>query len=322
MKNNALLRCALFALIALLAACSTPMNPAPIVERNAQGQTVVQPPPPASAPAAPVGHTGNEPGYYQVKKGDTLTHIALDNGQSPRDIATWNNLANPNDIKVDQVLRVLPPEDNNAANAGGLQSMPVPPQGSVTRTPLAPQGAQSLNKTGPRGEKKPYSDAAFADMQKADSAPAVTPVAPAAGAVALTSVPTAADKAADAGGPEEAVSWAWPTDGKPMGPYEDAKKGIDIAGKSGEPVLAAANGHVLFVGTMRGYGNLVIVKHTKELWSAYAHNKTILVKEGQNVTKGQQIAEMGDSDTDSVKLHFELRKEGKPVDPLKYLPVR
>src|SRR6185437_11383238 len=98
-------------------------------------------------------------GYYEVKKGDTLTHVALENGQSPRDIVSWNNLANPNDIKVGQVLRVLPPEDNNAANlAGGSQSMPVPPPGGVARTPLQPQGAQSLNKTGPKGEKKPYSD--------------------------------------------------------------------------------------------------------------------------------------------------------------------
>ena len=318
MKNNVLLRFGLFALLASLAACSTPMNPAPIVERNGQGQTAAQPP---SSLVAPVGHNGSEPGYYQVKKGDTLTHIALENGQSPRDIAVWNNLSNPNDIKVDQVLRVLPPDSNNAA--AGSQFTPVPSQGGLTLTPLPPQGAQSLNKTGPRGEKKPYSDAVLADMQKPDTvAVAATTAIPAAGVAPRTPASTAADKAADAGGPEEAVSWTWPADGKPMGPYEDAKKGIDIAGKSGQPVLAAANGHVLFVGTMRDYGNLVIVKHTKDLWSAYAHAKTILVKEGQNVTKGQQIAEMGDTDTDSVKLHFELRKEGKPVDPLKYLPTR
>ena len=156
MKNNALLRCTVLALLALLAACSTPMNPAPIVERNGQGQVVAQPSQtPSQAPGAPAGHTGDEHGYYQVKKGDTLTRIALDNGQSPRDIAAWNNLANPNDIKIDQVLRVLPPEDNNAANApGGLQSMPVPQQGAISRTPLLPQGAQSMNKNGPRGEKK------------------------------------------------------------------------------------------------------------------------------------------------------------------------
>ena len=175
MKKHVLLRVALLALLAALAACSTPMSPAPIVDRNGVPQPSAQQPTQA-APAAPAGHTGDERGYYQVKKGDTLTHIALDNGQSPRDIAAWNNVANPNDIKVGQVLRVLPPED--AANAtGGAQFAPVPQQGDIVRTPLAPQGAQSLNKTGPRGDKKPYSDAAFADMQKPDAASAPAPAA-------------------------------------------------------------------------------------------------------------------------------------------------
>lgn len=322
MKNNVLLRLSLLALLATLAACSTPMSPAPIVDRNSAGQPVAQPQQPAqpvaAAPVAPAGHTGDEHGYYQIKKGDTLTHIALDNGQSPRDIATWNNLANPNDIKVGQVLRVLPPEDAGAA--AGSQSMAVPQQGSVTRTPLPPQGAQSLNKTGPRGDKKPYSDAAFADMQKPEAAPA--PVAVATAAAPVVTAPTAADKSAEAAPAEEAVSWGWPADGKLVGGYEESKKGIDIAGKSGQQVMAAANGKVLYAGTMRGYGNLVIVKHTNSLLSAYAHNKTILVKEGQAVTKGQPIAEMGDTDTDSVKLHFEVRQQGKPVDPTRFLPPR
>ncbi|HEX7644791.1 MAG TPA: peptidoglycan DD-metalloendopeptidase family protein [Burkholderiaceae bacterium] len=324
MKKHVLLRVALLALLAALAACSTPMSPAPIVDRNGVPQPSAQQPTQA-APAAPAGHTGDERGYYQVKKGDTLTHIALDNGQSPRDIAAWNNVANPNDIKVGQVLRVLPPED--AANAtGGAQFAPVPQQGDIVRTPLAPQGAQSLNKTGPRGDKKPYSDAAFADMQKPDaaSAPAPAPVPQPAGAAPARTTPaaTAADRAADTAAPEEAVNWAWPADGKLIGQYEESKKGIDIAGKSGQQVMAAANGKVLYAGTMRGYGNLVIVKHTNALLSAYAHNKTILVKEGQVVTKGQPIAEMGDTDSDAVKLHFEVRQQGKPVDPTKFLPPR
>ena len=135
-------------------------------------------------------------------------------------------------------------------------------------------------------------------------------------------MPWPRSRAADTAAPEEAVSWGWPADGKLMGPYDESKKGIDIGGKSGQQVMAAANGKVLYAGTMRGYGNLVIVKHTNTLLSAYAHNKSILVKEGQPVTKGQPIAEMGDSDTDSVKLHFEVRQQGKPVDPTKFLPPR
>jgi lipoprotein NlpD len=327
MKNTVLLRIALLALAASLAACSTPMSPAPIVERNGAGQPAAQPqqvqPGPAvtAGPAGPVVHTGDEHGYYQIKKGDTLTHVALDNGQSPRDIATWNNLANPNDIKVGQVLRVLPPEDNGVA--GGSQSMPVPQQGSIARTALPPQGSQSFNKAGPRGEKKPYSDATFADMQKPEAAPvAPTTAVAATAAPPVAAAPTAADKSAAAPAVEEAVNWGWPAEGKLTGPYEESKKGIDIAGKSGQQVMAAANGKVLYAGTMRGYGNLVIVKHTNTLLSAYAYNKTILVKEGQTVTKGQPIAEMGDTDTDSVKLHFEVRQQGKPVDPTKFLPPR
>lgn len=321
MKRTALIHAGLLALLSLLAACSTPMNPAPIIERN-NGAPVPQQQAQAPAPASalpPGGHSGSEHGYYQVKKGDTLTHIALDNGQSPRDIAAWNNLSNPNDIKVDQVLRVLPPED-----AGGSQAIPVP---SLARTPVAPaaapgampaSGPTGLNKVGPRGEKKPYTDAAFADMQKPEAAPA--PVAVAAVPAAPVAAPTAADKAAEVG-PDEAVTWGWPADGK-VGPYDEAKKGIDIAGKSGQQVMAAANGKVLYAGTMRGYGNLVIVKHNASLLSAYAHNKTILVKEGQSVSKGQPIAEMGDTDADGVKLHFEVRQQGKPVDPTRFLPPR
>ena len=120
------------------------------------------------------------------------------------------------------------------------------------------------------------------------------------------------------------MAWIWPASGKTVGTYgESGNKGVDIAGKTGDPVLAAADGKVVYSGTgLRGYGKLVILKHNATYLSAYAHNQTILVKEGQSVTKGQKIAEMGNSDTDQVKLHFEVRRQGKPVDPLKYLPPR
>jgi lipoprotein NlpD len=115
----------------------------------------------------------------------------------------------------------------------------------------------------------------------------------------------------------------WPAEGKITGTFDEGKKGIDITGKPGQPVMAAAAGKVMYAGSgIRGYGNLVIVKHTTNLLSAYAHNKTILVKEGQNVSKGEKIAEMGNSDADAVKLHFEIRQQGKPADPSKFLPSR
>jgi lipoprotein NlpD len=307
---NKLSLVSLASVLCLLAACTTTKNSAPVMERNADGQMVEVSRTPAAV--APVAAVPSGPGYYTVKKGDTLSHIALDNGQNYRDLVTWNNLANPNDIKVDQVLRVLPPDA-----AGGVQVASVPTTDTGVRAPLTPATPVISNKSGPRGDKRPYSEATLAELQKPDAvAPAPVSTAP---SVASASV---ADRAAETGPSDETISWMWPADGKLSGPYEESKKGIDIAGKSGQQVVAAASGKVLYAGTMRGYGNLVIVKHSNSLLSAYAHNRAILVKEGQTVAKGQAIAEMGDSDTDSVKLHFEVRQQGKPVDPSKFLPAR
>jgi lipoprotein NlpD len=146
------------------------------------------------------------------------------------------------------------------------------------------------------------------------SSPATTPSAPAA-----TPSTSSASNAADDG-----LGFAWPHPGQVVAGFDEAKnKGLDFAGKAGDPVLAAADGKVVYAGAgLRGYGNLVILKHNNTYLSAYAHNQTLLVKEDQNVTKGQRIAEMGSTDTDRVKLHFEIRKQGKPVDPSKYLPAR
>jgi lipoprotein NlpD len=122
---------------------------------------------------------------------------------------------------------------------------------------------------------------------------------------------------------DDRLDWAWPAKGKLVGTYSETAnlKGIDIAGKAGEPVLASATGKVVYAGTgLRGYGKLIIIKHNNTFLSAYAHNREILVKEGQQVTKGQKIAEMGNSDADQVKLHFEIRRLGKPMDPARYLP--
>jgi lipoprotein NlpD len=146
------------------------------------------------------------------------------------------------------------------------------------------------------------------------------------GTPAKTEAPKTAENsanAAESASDEEGVAWIWPTEGKIVGNFSGGKKGIDIAGKLGQQIVAAGAGKVMYAGSgIRGYGNLVIIKHTNNLLSAYAHNKTILVKEGQTITKGQKIAEMGNSDADAVKLHFEIRRQGKPVDPAKFLPRR
>jgi lipoprotein NlpD len=309
-------------LSALLAACSSPsLTPAPVVSRTSQSTET------AAAPAASAVAPATEGrGYYRVKKGDTLFRIAVAVGQSYKDLVTWNNLDNPNDIKVDQLLRVLPPD------AGGVQVGSVGNGSGVEVKPLAapastvagiPAADGNLNKIGPRGDKRPYSDAALAELEKPDAAVDTGPgTAPPAVAPPQSDAAPGSSAAPATAGEEAAMDWVWPADGKVIGNFS-TKKGIDIAGKSGQAVMAACAGKVMYAGAgIRGYGNLVIVKHNNNLLSAYAHNKIILVKEGQQVTKGQKIAEMGNSDSDIVMLHFEIRQQGKPVDPAKYLPPR
>ncbi len=302
----------------LLAACGTTRHAAPVVDRTPGGKTSEAAKAAAPAPATP--KQADSRGYYVVRRGDTLIQIALDFGQHYRDLVVWNNLANPNDIKVDQVLRVLPPEGGaqtgSAATSSGVEVRPL--------GPAAPSAAPVSNKSAPRGEKRPYSEATMAEMQKPDSG---NPAASAPPVVAKVEPAKPAEKAPEVPVPatpeDENLSWIWPADGKVIATFSEGKKGIDIAGKLGQPVVAAGPGKVLYAGSgIRGYGNLVIVKHSNNLLSAYAHNKTIFVKEDQTVSKGQKIAEMGNSDSDAVKLHFEIRQQGKPVDPSKFLPSR
>ena len=297
-------------LAAILSGCGTTGVQAPVVERQ-----------PTTATSSTAANDGRDrdPALYTVKRGDTLLRIALEHGQNYRDLVTWNDLSNPNDIKVDQVLRVLPPD--SAANGVQTGAIVMPP---VEKTPPTPP---VVKKTEPKGEKKPYSDSALAELQRADSngggkAEASVKPVPAPSAAVTAAPPAAA--AASASADEEKLSWMWPSDGRVIATFDEGKnKGVDIAGKAGQQVVAAGAGKVMYAGSgIRGYGNLVIVKHSNSLLSAYAHNRTIVVKEGQSVTKGQMIAEMGDSDADSVKLHFEIRQQGKPVDPSRFLPNR
>ena len=291
----------------LLSACSTATRRAPVIDRVA--------PPVASRPPAPAADDSKEDGRgtYTVRKGDTLLRIALDHGQNYRDVVTWNNLVNPNDIKVDQVLRVAPLE-HVASTVTAPVSMP------EIRSSASP----APKKIAPRGDKRASTDSALVELKKDDNAkgerdeskidkPVIVAAAPSIGAGSIV-------RADD----DEKLSWMWPSDGKVVATFDEGKnKGIDIAGKPGQQVMAAGSGKVMYAGSgIRGYGNLVIVKHSNSLLSAYAHNRSIVVKEGQNVNKGQMIAEMGDSDADSVKLHFEIRQQGKPVDPSRFLPTR
>ena len=228
---------------------------------------------PRAKPATVVDRSGGNseatpPGYYRVKRGDTLARIALDNGQSPRDLAQWNNMSNPNQIEVGDLILVKPP--------AGSKSAVKPPVKSAVNT-----------------------DTAKIDTPKVDA-----------------SKPDASKEMVA----EPGIRLSWPAKGKVSDDFSEKTKGIDIAGKLGEPVTAASDGKVVYAGnSLRGYGNLVIIKHDNTYLTAYAHNRTLLVKEGDTVKRGQKIAEMGDTDANAVKLHFELRVNGKPVNPTPYL---
>ena len=314
MKKTNLIVLILF--VGAIAGCSVvPRRPAPVVDIATQAGGN------RSTSDSTSNRAADERGYYTVRKGDTLLRIAQEFGQSMRDLIGWNNLSNPNDIRVDQVLRVTPPSGNAQAgsvNSGsGVDVRPL--NGPVAAAPLATAGT----KTSPRGEKRPYSEATLAELQKPDgAAPTAVTVSPAA-APNHTDPSKPSEKPAAVVPEEGNIAFIWPAEGKVIGTFDGGKKGIDIAGKSGQQVVAAAGGKVMYAGSgIRGYGNLVIVKHSNNLLSAYAHNKSIAVKEGQNVSKGEKIAEMGNSDSDNVKLHFEIRQQGKPVDPSKFLPVK
>ncbi len=232
-------------------------------------------------------------GYYTIKPGDTLIRIALETGQSHKDLARWNALEDPNKIEVGQVLRVVPPIATEAVAV----AKPVA-SSAVTSVPLG---------------------AAASAPAKAASEPAAASSAP----VTATTTPAPAPAPVVAGSDDD-LGWIWPGNGTVIAGFDEVKnKGLDIGGTAGDPVLAAAEGRVVYAGSgLRGYGNLIILKHNNVYLTAYAHNRTLLVKEDQTVKKGQKIAEMGSSDADRVKLHFEVRRQGKPVDPSKYLPAR
>jgi len=275
--------------------CTSPTHKAPVEERKPAVRPSVPAQAPAlSAPAAevpaakpplPGAENAGKPGLYTVRPGDTLIRIGLDNGSNWRDIARWNNLENSNLIEVGQVLRVVPP----SADASGVTVRPVAPAGRVDSKPLDARAA---------------------------TAPGTVTSAPATATPAPVLAPIRDG--------DDDVNWAWPAAGSVVATFDEAKsKGLAIGGNAGDAVLAAADGRVVYVGSgIRGYGNLVIVKHNATYLTAYAHNQALLVKEDQAVRRGQKIAEMGSSDADRVQLHFEVRRQGKPIDPARLLPAR
>jgi lipoprotein NlpD len=318
----------------LLAACMT-RPPAPVSERSPLSPAAAPPSPPVTA-AAPREQEPPPPPTYTVKRGDTLAQIALDNGLDYRDLAAWNTIDNPNVIRVGQVL-VLAAPGSSAPAPGTAVTTPlltgpaIAPRGpevaNMQAPPVLPSGRSNTAtyKAEPKAVKLAYSEQALAQMHAAPPPPVVppAPVAAATNTPPLAALPPRPDAARVPEIDDNKIEWVWPASGKVIAGFSDTAnlKGIDIAGKSGQPVVASAAGRVVYAGTgLRGYGKLIIVKHNSTYLSAYAHNRDILVKEGQQVGKGQKISEMGDTDADQVKLHFEIRRLGKPVDPAKFLP--
>jgi lipoprotein NlpD len=319
-------------LAVILGACSSPNNiriPAPVIDHSPNKtdsrESSRESSPRVANPQVSTANleSSNKPGYYTVKPGDTIYHISLDNGQNWKDLARWNNLENPNMIEVGKVLRVLPPESNVSTEGVvvrpvGSQNNPTTSTGSLTvvsASPVAPVAAVA-----------PAVSAANAvsGVPGALPAPTVNAVSSAAPSPATLPAPPPRTAPSAVDNSSEIPTFIWPSSGKVIANFDEAKnKGIDIGGKAGEPVLAAADGKVVYAGAgLRGYGNLIIIKHNNTYLTAYAHNQTLVAKEDQMVKVGQKIAELGSSESEQPLVHFEIRKLGKPVDPLKWLPAR
>jgi len=321
-----------------LAACTT-TPPAPVIDRLPSSKTTK-----ASKAKSQLKTVLNRTEYkagdwrpdsYTVKKNDTLFSIGLEFGYDYKEIAQANDIAAPYPIRVGQTLKLKTLKDQaaqetNGENSDGVMTFPLSSSAGISESATATIVA--LHE--PKAIREPYSDEALKrPVVVAKIVPEKTAVTAASNPVALAKSPLSPTKSeAKSEAKTEAkttmqasadINWAWPTKGKVVAAFNEASnKGIDIAGSSGQSINAAANGKVIYSGSdLRGYGKLVIIKHNATYLSVYAHNNLIVVKEGQQVSAGEKIAEMGNTDSSSVKLHFEIRRQGKSVDPSKYLTM-
>lgn len=329
--------------------------PAPVIDRIPNSKSNTNKPVSATKLLTnrPIYKAGDwRPDTYLVKKGDTLFSIGLEHGYDYKEIAQANNINSPYNIKVGQTLKFSALKDKaitsdnkpTQTNNDGVEITAINNDASTaTATKVAPI---TLAISEPKAMREIYSDEAFkkplpvavktgtekaaVDATANKSASEMTKSNAPLKAEAkpetkldtkseIKSEPKAEEKAG-AESPED-IDWAWPTKGKVVANFNEASnKGLDISGTTGQTVNAAAAGKVIYSGSdLRGYGKLVIIKHNTNYLSVYAHNSQIVIKEGQQVSRGQKIAEMGNSDSNSVKLHFEIRRQGKSVDPSKYL---
>lgn len=339
----------LLIIVFYLNGCGTTKAPAPVVDREKAsiGQS-----------GSAAGDLSNQ--YYIVQKGDTLHSIGATHGIDAKTLAEWNNITDPRTLRIGQRLNLyIPQKEDSQPTLYALPEQPtqsVPEsasQSSAMDAPVLVGGAAVNNnanvsavdysnvKKTPKAIKLPYSEQNIAQLRRGDSQviSAIAPGTDSGSAIAVSSNATTPTQASvernarveTAPSPDTqktektshnlSTDWIWPTNGKLLSTFSKNSKGLKISGQSGQAILASASGEVVYSGNgLRGYGNLIIIKHNNTYLSAYAHNNKILVKEGDSVTRGQKIAEMGNTDADTTQLHFEIRKNGKPVDPLIYLP--
>jgi len=301
--------------LGLIAGCAS-TGPAPVEDRSGRSRPPVSAERPA--PALPAG------AVHRVVKGDTLYGIAFRNGLDYRDLARWNGIGPPYTIRVGEQLRLTDPARSVAAAAPPSARPPatVPPPSRPVATTTAPAAvtpvpAAAPPATPPAGRPSTPATPATTSSSAASTAPAPTPT-PAPVATPPAATPAPAASATSAG-----IAWRWPLTGSVLAGYvagDPARSGIDISGKASGQVVAAADGEVVYSGNgLVGYGELVIIKHSPSLLSAYARNGRRLVEERAQVKAGQPIAELASG---RPVLHFEIRRNGKPINPLEYLPSR
>lgn len=281
----------------LVAACSS--APAPVEDLSARPNRA---------------HALTDDGSYRVREGDTLYSIAFNYGLDWNELARWNGVQRPYTIFPGQALRLAP----QPARRTGNTTITTRPAGTAprasTRPADLPEPAVDTTATAATAETVGEPSTRSSAEPPAKEPPASSPASPAPSSPA-PSGPLSTPK-----------TWLWPTDGRVVNRFssvDPARKGIDIAGDEGQDVLASAAGDVVYSGNgLIGFGELIIIKHSDSMLTAYAHNRVRLVQEGERVAAGHKIAEMGHNHQEQTLLHFELRVDGKPVDPLGYLPSR
>lgn len=269
---------------------------------------------------------------YQVKRGDTLFYIAWITGNDYRDLAQRNNLPEPYSLNVGQTLQVgngTVPITGNAPAGTVLASNANQSNSGVVVAPVPTSNTQLTESSVDSNKNNGYPESSSKQSVGKMLPSSNGKMLPTTGTVVTITAPVTAPStapAATASGSTAITGWRWPTDGKIIDNFsaaEGGNKGVDISGSRGQSILATANGRVVYAGNaLRGYGNLIIIKHNDDYLSAYAHNDTMLVREQQEVRAGQKIATMGSTGTSTTRLHFEIRYKGKSVNPLRYLPQR